>query len=133
MYRTRKPLVVWCAALAVVLAAASLAAEPASAADEVPENIQEKIDGAANVGHNAWMMTCCALVLFMTAPGLAMFYGGLVRKKNVLGVMMQCVFLMCLMTVVWALWGYTLACGGAEGGDVQSLDRQRGILVHEKR
>ena len=44
-------------------------------------------------GHNAWMLTSSALVLFMTAPGLAMFYSGLVRKKNVLGVMMQCLFL----------------------------------------
>ena len=43
--------------------------------------------------HNAWMLVCCALVLFMTAPGLAMFYGGLVRRKNVLSVMMQCIFL----------------------------------------
>ncbi len=58
------------------------------------------------------MLTCTALVLFMTAPGLAMFYSGLVRKKNVLGVMMQCIFLMGLMTVVWALWGYSLAFGG---------------------
>ena len=48
----------------------------------------------------------------MTAPGLALFYSGLVRKKNVLGVMMQCLFLMCLMTVIWALWGYTLSFGG---------------------
>jgi Amt family ammonium transporter len=58
------------------------------------------------------MLTSTALVLFMTAPGLAMFYSGLVRKKNVLGVMMQCVFLMGLMTVIWALWGYSLAFGG---------------------
>ena len=58
-----------------------------------------------------------ALVLFMTAPGLAMFYGGLVRKKNVLGVMMQCVFLMGLMTVIWALYGYTLAFGGSDERD----------------
>jgi ammonium transporter, Amt family len=58
------------------------------------------------------MLTSSALVLFMTAPGLAMFYSGLVRKKNVLGVMMQCVFLMALMTVVWALYGYSLAFGG---------------------
>jgi Amt family ammonium transporter len=58
------------------------------------------------------MLVSSALVLFMTAPGLALFYSGLVRKKNVLGVMMQCVFLMCLMTVIWALWGYTLGFGG---------------------
>jgi Amt family ammonium transporter len=60
----------------------------------------------------AWMMVSCALVLMMTAPGLALFYGGLVRKKNILGVMMQCVFLMGLMSIVWALWGYSFAFGG---------------------
>ena len=60
----------------------------------------------------AWMLTCSALVLMMTAPGLALFYGGLVRKKNVLGVMMQCVFLMGLMSVLWAVIGYSLAFGG---------------------
>jgi ammonium transporter, Amt family len=65
-----------------------------------------------DTGDNAWMLVCAALVLMMTAPGLALFYSGLVRKKNVLGVMMQCVFLMCLMTVIWALWGYTLGFGG---------------------
>ena len=62
---------------------------------------------------NAWLLTSSALVLFMTAPGLAMFYSGLVRKKNVLSVMMQCVSLMALMTVVWALWGYSLSFGGS--------------------
>ncbi|MEZ6102034.1 MAG: ammonium transporter [Pirellulaceae bacterium] len=65
-----------------------------------------------DTGNTAWMMASSALVLFMTAPGLAMFYGGLVRKKNVLGVMMQCIFLMGMMTVVWGLWGYSLAFGG---------------------
>jgi Amt family ammonium transporter len=68
---------------------------------------------AIDTGNNAWMLASSALVLFMTAPGLAMFYGGLVRKKNVLGVMMQCIFLMGLMTVVWGLWGYSLAFGGS--------------------
>jgi Amt family ammonium transporter len=61
----------------------------------------------------AWVLTCSALVLMMTAPGLALFYGGLVRKKNVLSVMTQCVFLMGLMTLVWCFWGYSLAFGGA--------------------
>ncbi|MFO0900223.1 MAG: ammonium transporter [Pirellulales bacterium] len=65
-------------------------------------------------GDNAWMLTSSALVLFMTSPGLAMFYGGLVRKKNVLGVLMQCTFLMGLMTVIWGTVGYTLAFGGSE-------------------
>jgi Amt family ammonium transporter len=58
------------------------------------------------------MLISCALVLMMTAPGLALFYCGLVRRKNVLSVMMQCVFLMCLMTVIWALYGYSLVFGG---------------------
>jgi Amt family ammonium transporter len=70
-------------------------------------------------GDHAWMLTSAALVLFMTAPGLAMFYGGLVRKKNVLGVMMQCFFLMGLMTIVWALYGYSLSFGG-NPGDVEN-------------
>lgn len=64
----------------------------------------------------AWMLVSSALVLMMTAPGLALFYGGLVRKKNILGVMMQCIFLMGLMSVIWALWGYSLAFGDSVGG-----------------
>lgn len=64
----------------------------------------------------AWMLTSSALVLMMTAPGLAMFYGGLVRKRNILGVMMQCIFLMGTMSVVWALWGYSLVFSGDLGG-----------------
>jgi ammonium transporter, Amt family len=62
-------------------------------------------------GDNAWMLVSSALVLMMTGPGLALFYSGLVRKKNVLSVMMQCVFLMCLMTVIWALYGFALSFG----------------------
>ncbi|HEX6961409.1 MAG TPA: ammonium transporter [Lacipirellula sp.] len=89
-------------------------AEPAEEEEPLTlESVDAKADGAAMAGHTAWMLTCSALVLFMTAPGLAMFYGGLVRKKNVLGVMMQCVFLMGLMTVLWALYGYSLAFGGS--------------------
>lgn len=64
-------------------------------------------------GNIAWMLTSSALVLMMTAPGLALFYGGLVRKKNILSVMMQCVFLMGLMSVLWAICGYSLAFGGS--------------------
>jgi len=65
-------------------------------------------------GDNAWLLTSSALVLAMTTPGLAMFYGGLVRRKNVVSVLMQCVFLMGLMTVLWATVGYSLAFGGAD-------------------
>ena len=74
-----------------------------------------------DTGDTAWMLTSSALVLMMTAPGLALFYGGLVRKKNILGVMMQCVFLMGLMSAVWALWGYSLAFGG-ESPYIGNLD-----------
>ncbi len=76
---------------------------------------QAPVADAQLAGNNAWMLTSSALVLFMTAPGLAFFYSGLVRRKNVLGVMMQCLFLMGLMTVIWGLWGYSLAFGGGEG------------------
>src|SRR5215475_5202072 len=59
-------------------------------------------------GHNAWMMTCAALVLFMTLPGLALFYGGLVRAKNVLSVLAQCLGIAGLVTIVWWAAGYSL-------------------------
>lgn len=83
-------------------------------------DLQAQVEDAALAGHNAWMLTSCALVLFMTAPGLAMFYGGLVRKKNVLSVMMQCIFLMGLMTVLWALYGYSLCFGGDNADELGS-------------
>ena len=63
---------------------------------------------------NAWILVSSALVLMMTAPGLALFYCGLVRKKNVLSVMMQCIFMMCLMTLIWAVYGYSLVFGGKQ-------------------
>jgi Amt family ammonium transporter len=75
------------------------------------------VKGAAIAGHNSWMLISSALVLFMTAPGLALFYCGLVRKKNVLSVIMQCMFLMCLMTVIWAIYGYSLAFGNGGVAD----------------
>ena len=65
-------------------------------------------------GDNAWMLTSSALVLFMTVPGLAMFYGGLVRRKNVNSVIMQCLGLMAINTVLWATVGYSLAFGGSD-------------------
>ena len=68
---------------------------------------------AADAATNSWMLVCSALVLFMTAPGLALFYGGLVRRKNVLSVMMQCIYLMGMMSVLWAVIGYSLAFGGS--------------------
>jgi Amt family ammonium transporter len=85
----------------------------ARVAQAAAEEAAKAAEAAANVGHNAWMLTASALVLMMTGPGLAMFYSGLVRRKNVLGVMMQCFFLMALMTLIWAIWGYSLAFGNA--------------------
>ncbi|MEM7391646.1 MAG: ammonium transporter, partial [Verrucomicrobiota bacterium] len=71
-------------------------------------------------GDTAWMLTATALVLFMT-PGLAFFYGGLVRRKNILSVLMQCFMCMCLMTVLWVIIGYSLAFGpNVAGGFIGS-------------
>ena len=69
------------------------------------------IVGVAGPGHNGWMMVCSALVLFMTLPGLALFYGGLVRKKNVLSVLAQCIGIAGLVTIMWWAVGYSLAFG----------------------
>jgi len=66
---------------------------------------------AINSGDNAWLLTSAALVLMMTAPGLILFYGGLVRRKNVLGTMMHSLVLMGLVSVLWALFGYSMAFG----------------------
>lgn len=91
----------------------TLSAGLASAQEPSVAELAAGVEEAKLAGHNAWMLTSCALVLFMTVPGLAMFYGGLVRRKNVLSVLMQCVFLMGLMTVLWAIYGYSLAFGGS--------------------
>ena len=64
-----------------------------------------------NSGDTAWMLASTALVMAMTAPGLAMFYGGLVRRKNVLSTMMHSFFILCLISVQWVLFGYSLAFG----------------------
>jgi ammonium transporter, Amt family len=78
-----------------------------------------------NVGDTAWLLTSTALVLFMTLPGLALFYGGLVRSKNVLSVLMQCFAITCVVSILWVLYGYGLAFG--DGGTLNAwiggLDR----------
>jgi Amt family ammonium transporter len=63
----------------------------------------------ANKGDTAWMLVCTALVILMTLPGLALFYGGLTRSKNILSVLVQCMFVFALITVLWSLYGYSLA------------------------
>jgi len=87
---------------------------------EVPQAITEKLHeldrkatAAQSSADNAWMLVSAALVLLMTGPGLALFYGGLVRQKNVLAIMMQSFALMALITVLWALVGYSLCFGGS--------------------
>ena len=75
----------------------------------------KSLTGVAGPGHNAWMMTSSALVLFMTLPGLALFYGGLVRKKNVLSVLAQCLGITGLVTILWWAVGYSLVFGKSYG------------------
>ena len=78
-----------------------LAAVPALADDADPP----KLDS----GDTAWMLASTALVLLMTIPGLALFYGGMVRKKNMLATLMQCFAITCIVTIVWTVAGYSLA------------------------
>jgi len=96
------------------------AAQPASSPDvqsqitalqQALHSTQAAAASAQSAGDNAWMLTSAALVLLMTGPGLALFYGGLVRRKNVLGTMMQSFAMMCIVTVIWAICGYSLAFG----------------------
>ena len=93
------------AVLATVAPAAALAGNAASTIDS---------------GDTAWLIVSTALVMLMT-PGLALFYGGMVRKKNVLGTIMHSFILLCVMSVVWVLWGYSLAFGPSQGGIIGSL------------
>ncbi len=85
--------------------------------------LEQQVTDAKNSADNAWMLTSAALVLMMTGPGLALFYGGLVRKKNVLSTMMQSFAMMALITVLWALCGYSLSFGSGNSfvGSVHHL------------
>jgi ammonium transporter, Amt family len=82
-------------------------------------------------GATAWMLTSTALVLFMTIPGLSLFYAGMVRAKNALSVMMQCFAITCLVTVLWALYAYSLAFGPDVNLVIGSLDKafMKGVTV----
>ena len=85
-----------------LVAAAAMALMPGMALAE---------EGGLNGANTAWILTATALVLFMTLPGLALFYGGLVRTRNVLSVMMQCFAIAGIMSILWLLLGYSLAFG----------------------
>jgi Amt family ammonium transporter len=76
------------------------------------KQLDQRVTAAQSAGDNAWMLVSAALVLMMTGPGLALFYGGLVRRKNTLAIMMQSFLLMALISVLWALVGYSLCFGG---------------------
>ena len=81
----------------------------------IPAGLTTPAVGVAGPGHNSFMMICAALVLFMTLPGLALFYGGLVRTKNVLSVMAQCLGLAGIVTILWWAFGYSLVFGKSFG------------------
>jgi Amt family ammonium transporter len=110
-------------ALLTTLAAAAMAQAPAPTVDEKIAALETAVKAAQTSGDNAWVLVSSALVLMMTGPGLALFYGGLVRKKNVLSVLMQCVILMGLVSVLWAIFGYSLAFGEGSAfiGDLRYL------------
>jgi ammonium transporter, Amt family len=82
--------------------------------------VGQDLDG----GDTAWLLTSTALVLFMTLPGLALFYGGLVRSRNVLSVLMQCFTICCVMSILWVAFGYSLVFGGDSfGGLIGGLSK----------
>ena len=90
-------------------ASAPAAASAAAAADAAPTAPVSVDSSKINSGDTAWMLTSTALVLFMTIPGLALFYGGMVRKKNVLATLMQSFAICCVVTILWVVVGYSLA------------------------
>jgi len=99
-----------------------------AATSEIPRAVNEKlaqldkdVKAAQSSADNAWMLVSAALVLMMTGPGLALFYGGLVRRKNTLAIMMQSFALMALITVMWALVGYS-SCFGGDGHFIGSFE-----------
>jgi len=121
---------------ATLLAAGSLSAQqtstPATVSSSTTQHsskavndrlaqLDRDVKAAQSSADNAWMLVSAALVLMMTGPGLALFYGGLVRRKNVLAIMMQSFALMALITVMWALVGYSL-CFGGDGHFIGSFE-----------
>ena len=96
---------------ALALAVAPRIGPSPPATQEQVAALEQAVHNAQSAGDNAWVLVSAALVLLMTAPGLTLFYGGLVRRKNILGTMMQSFAMMGLITVLWALIGYSLAFG----------------------
>src|SRR5437868_2413686 len=101
---------IWAAFLAITPALALAQSIPPATEARIA-NLEGAVKSAQSAGDNAWMLVSAALVLMMTGPGLALFYAGLVRRKHVLGIMMHSFSLMAVVTVVWAIVGYSLAFG----------------------
>ena len=96
--------------LAVTLLPVETLTAQEAAAESAPSEVAEETP-TLNSGDTAWMIVATVLVLFMTIPGLSLFYGGLVRAKNVLSILVQCFAITCLMTILWLVYGYSLAYG----------------------
>src|SRR5688572_29465061 len=107
-------------AATVMVASAQQPAAPAAPAPAVTAPAAPAPAASAPLtidkGDTAWMLTSSLLVLMMTAPGLALFYGGMVRQKNALATLMQSFIIMAVISIQWVLWGYTLAFGPDKGG-----------------
>ena len=135
VYRREIPLPGILSTIFKLLAAAALLAGVAFAQSTPPPTVEQRLNAldaatkAAQLsGDNAWMLTSAALVLMMTGPGLALFYGGLVRPKNVLSTMMHSFALMGVVTVIWAIYGYSLAFAPGK-----PLHRRRSLPFPQRR
>src|SRR6266700_7739391 len=111
--QTPAPTAAQSSAIPLTLAASLATPDPATSVNEKLAQLDQRVTEAKSSADNAWMLVSAALVLMMTGPGLALFYGGLVRRKNTLAIMMQSFALMALITIMWALVGYSLAFGGS--------------------
>ncbi len=110
-------------AQALCAQSSAVSSSPATDLDSRLAKMEQQASAAKSSADNAWMLTSAALVLMMTGPGLALFYGGLVRKKNVLGTLMQSFALMAVVTVLWGLFSYSFAFGSGNSfiGGFQNL------------
>src|SRR5512143_3113282 len=128
--RLREKLALLIGAVLLLLGAPLAAYAQNNGGDDQIKKLQEAVAAAQGSADNSWMLVCCALVLLMTGPGLALFYGGLVNRKNVLATMMQSFVLMAVVTVVWFLCGYSLSFGEGDaviGGVGHALLKGVGI------
>ena len=112
----------WAQAPATPPAAAPAAEAPKGDAPAAAASAAAPAPPKIDTGDTAWVLTSTALVLLMTAPGLALFYGGMVRQKNALGTLMHSFIILALISIQWVLWGYTLAFGPDRGGIIGGLD-----------